>query len=43
VAEQLAQALPVSEASEPSELLENKENTRRALLSQLGHKAASSA
>jgi hypothetical protein len=27
VAEQLAQALPLSEAGEPSELLENNENT----------------
>jgi hypothetical protein len=39
VAEQLAQALPPSEAGEPSELLENEESTRRALLPQLGQEA----
>jgi hypothetical protein len=39
VAEQLAQALPPSEAGEPSELLENKENTRWALPPQLGQAA----
>jgi len=39
VAEQLAQALPPSEAGEPSELLENKENTRWALPPQLRQEA----
>jgi hypothetical protein len=39
VAEQLAQALPPSEAGEPSELLQNGESTRRALPPQLGQEA----
>ena len=39
MAEQLAQALPPSEAGEPSELLENRENTRRAPPPQLGQEA----
>jgi len=39
VAEQLLQALPPSEAGEPSVLLENEESTRWALPPQLGQEA----
>jgi hypothetical protein len=39
VAEQLLQALPPSEAGEPSELRQNEESTRSALPPQLGQEA----